>query len=157
MLPQKELGNFWTFLCTTDSQNLVDKHSWMAAENYRDHKKSVPFLILYIHKNTHTNTRTHTHSHAHTYTHTRAHTQTHLHAHEHIHTHAHTHTHTHTHLFNKKLRSSLCTKSFLIFLLFSLLHFDCNQVLYFCCNQVESWVQVSYRGACYTKCVCICI
>ena len=46
----------------------------------------------------------------------------------------------HTHLFDKKLRSSLNTESFLIFLLFSPLHFYCNQVLYFYCSQVESWV-----------------
>ena len=46
-----------------------------------------------------------------------------------------------THIFfDKKLRSSLNTESFLIFLLFSQLHFYCNQVLYFYCSQVESWV-----------------
>ena len=43
----------------------------------------------------------------------------------------------HTHLF-KKLSSSLSTESFLIFLLFSLLHFYCNQVLYFYCSHAES-------------------
>ena len=43
-----------------------------------------------------------------------------------------------THIFNKKLRLSLSTESFLIFLLFSLLYFYGNQVLYFYCNQVES-------------------
>ena len=63
----------------------------------------------------------------------------------------------HTHLFSKKLRSSQNTESFLIFLLFGLLYFYCNQVSYFYCNQVKKWGQVSYRGVSYTKCVCVCV
>ena len=55
----------------------------------------------------------------------------------------------HTHLFDKKLRSSLSAESFLIFLLFSLLHFYCNQVLYFYCRYIyQENIQIMKTQCC---------
>ena len=53
MLLQEKLDKFWTLLSLTDSQNLVDKHSWTAAENLqRSH--IISFLFDTVHRGEYT-------------------------------------------------------------------------------------------------------